>query len=469
MSRSINAFADDALGTHDAVGLAAEIAAGNVCPSEAVEAALRRAEAVNEDLNAIAESTVERARTMASAGTSGVFAGVPSYIKDSDAVEGSPNRFGSRAMPITPATESSPFVQQYESTGVIPLGTSTMPEFGLTATTEPLLTGITRNPWSLDHSTGGSSGGSAALVAAGVVPIAHANDGGGSIRIPAAYCGLVGLKPTRDRIRQIELPRIVPINISVQGVLSRTVRDTAMFMYGTEQHYHHEGLPLVGHVTDPLDRPLRIGMITADAEGVVFDSRSVSETHRVGQLCESLGHGVEPIASPFPSWFADAFTVYWGLFPALLWRLGTRAVGQDFDRDQLEPWTKYLVKHFNRNVANAPRAVRRLRRFEQEYREIFAGYDVLLSPTLGRPVPEIGYFDPSIAGEVHMARVTSHVSITPFQNVSGGPAISLPLATDDGGRPLGIHFGADLGQDALLIELALQLEQASPWKTLADA
>ncbi len=469
MTRSIHAFADDALGTHDAVGLAAEIAAGRVSPTEAVDAALARADNVNGEINAIVTPTADRAKNMAAAGTTGVFAGVPTYIKDTDAIEGVPNRFGSRAMPDTPAAESSPLVVQYESTGVIPLGSSTLPEFGLTATTEPLLTGATRNPWSLDHSTGGSSGGSAALVAAGVVPIAHANDGGGSIRIPAANCGLVGLKPTRERIRQTELPKIVPINIAVQGVVSRTVRDTAMFMHGAEQHFRHGDLPPIGHVVDPLDRPLRIGMFTTDAEGVTFDSRSVAETERIGRLCESLGHRVQPIDNPFSPSFVDDFFVFWSLVPALMWRMGARAFGEGFDRDQLEPWTRYLAKYFNRHIHRLPGAVRRLRRFEADYRATFVDVDVLLSPTLGRPVPEIGYFDTTIPGDVHMARARSHVPITPFQNASGGPAISLPLATDDLGLPLGIHFGADHGREALLLELALQLEQASPWATLADA
>lgn len=468
MSRSIHSFTDDALGTHDAVGLAAEIAAGTVSADEAIDAALARAGAVDGELNAILTPTVDRARAMAAVGTSGVFAGVPTYIKDTDPVEGVPNTFGSRAMPTTPAKESSPFVQQYETTGVLPLGTSTLPEFGLTATTEPLLSGITRNPWSLDHSAGGSSGGSAALVASGVVPIAHANDGGGSIRIPASNCGLVGLKPTRDRIKTLELPKIIPLNIGVQGVVSRTVRDTAMFLHGAELHYRNDDLPAVGHVTDPLDRPLRVGVITTDATGVALDSRSVSETHRIAALCESLGHRVDAIDNPFPARFIDDFLVFWGFFPALLWRMGTKAISEDFDRDQLEPWTKYLVKHFNRNAARMPKVVRRLRRFEALYRGVFHGYDVLLSPTLGKPIPEIGYFDTTIAGEIHMARAKSHVPITPFQNVSGGPAISLPLGTDADGLPLGIHFGADLGQDALLVELALQLEEASPWTTLAD-
>ncbi|MEM7095336.1 MAG: amidase [Actinomycetota bacterium] len=468
MTDTVHAFADDALATHDAVGVAQEIAAGRVSPLEAVDAALARADTVNESLNAIAAPAIDRARTMAADGTSGVLAGVPTYIKDTDSIAGVPNRLGSRAMPDVPATESSPFVVQYESTGVVPLGTSTMPEFGLTASTEPMLTGVTRNPWSLAHSPGGSSGGSAAMVAAGVVPIAHANDGGGSIRIPAANCGLVGLKPSRDRMRGFELPKIIPIDLAVQGVVSRSVRDTALFAHGAEQHYRNDALAPVGHVTAPLDRSLRIGMITNDVEGVNFDSRTIAETERIGRLCESLGHRVEPIDNPFPAWFVEAFFIYWAFIPALMWRGGKQAISPEFDREQLEPWTKHLVKHFNRHVASFPMAVRRLRRFEQEYRRTFRDYDVLLSATLGRPVHEIGYFDPSIPGDVHLARARNHVPITPIHNVSGAPGISLPLAADSAGLPMGIHFAADVGEDALLLELALQLESASPWKTLAD-
>ena len=468
MTRRVHAFTDDALGTHDAVALAAEISAGNISAAEAVDAALARAEAVNDDLNAIVEPMPARARTMAAGNPTGVLAGVPTYIKDTDPIEGQPCRIGSRAIPSAPSPESSPFVIQYESTGVIPLGSSTLPEMGLTGTTEPILTGATRNPWSLDHSTGGSSGGSAAMVAAGVVPIAHANDGGGSIRIPASACGLVGLKPSRGRTRQTEMPKAIPLDIAVQGVVSRTVRDTAMFFHGAEQHHHEASLPAIGHVTDPIDRPLRIGLFTTDATGVRFDSRSIEETRRVAELCESLGHHVEPMESPSSSDFVDAFLIYWGLFPSLSARFGKRVFGEDFDRTQFEPWTKHLIKHFNRNIASVPKAVRLLKRSEAEYRQHFADVDVLLSPTLSRPVHEIGYFDPSIEGAVHMARAKAHFGITPYQNASGGPAISLPLGTDADGLPLGIHFGADVGEEALLLRLALQLEQASPWPTLAD-
>jgi amidase len=205
--RRVSAFGDDALGDLDAVSLAARLASGDVSSAELVEAAIDRAEMVDPELNAVAVWDVDRARGTAGSGvTGGVFAGVPTFVKGISAYAGLPNRMGSRATPDVPARTHSPEVEHFLSTGLVSLGLTTTPEFGLIATTESALTGRTRNPWSLEHSTGGSSGGSAAMVAAGVVPIAHANDGGGSIRIPASCCGIVGLKPSRGRIAAEPLP-----------------------------------------------------------------------------------------------------------------------------------------------------------------------------------------------------------------------------------------------------------------------
>ncbi|MEM9606537.1 MAG: amidase [Actinomycetota bacterium] len=469
MTVSFHTFTDDALGTLDAVGVAAAIAGGEVSATEVMDAAIARADQSAPVLNATVERIDDRARAGAAAAqpTDGVFAGVPTFIKDTDPVDGLPNRLGSRSMPDTPAEENSPFVEQFLSTGVVLMGNTTLPEFGLTASTEPLLTGTTRNPWSLDHSTGGSSGGSAALVAAGVVPIAHANDGGGSIRIPAACCGLVGLKPSRGRIRQIDTP--LPVDIVANGVVSRTVRDTAMFLHGAELAHANPDLPAIGHVTDPLDRPLRIGMYSEAPSGVSFDSRCNDETARIGALLEGLGHRVEAIGSPFARHLMDDFILYWAMSPTLIYRAGKRVFGDGFDRDQLEPWAKYLMKYFNRRAAKAPGAIRRLKRFADEYRAIFETYDVILAPTTGGPIHRLGDLAPTIPGEVHMDRVFQLFPITPMINAGGGPAVSLPLGTTSAGLPLGIHFAADLGQEALLLELSLQLEQAAGWPTLAEA
>lgn len=465
----MHAFGDDALGDHDAVALAEQVANGKVSPGELVEAALARAEAVNPRLNAVSLLDADGARARAAGSPTGVLAGVPTFIKGLASVAGLPNRFGSRAMPDTPAEANSPTVDQIESTGLLPVGLSTTPEFGLTATTEPALTGITRNPWNPNHSTGGSSGGSAALVAAGVVPIAHANDGGGSIRIPAASCGLVGLKPSRGRVDKEPDPKLMPVDFTIDGVVTRTVRDTAAFLYGAEQYRPVPRLAPVGHVTNPLDRPLRVGVIEERVDGVRFDSANRAAVADAATTMEELGHHVELIPNPFPAHFAADFILLWSMVPFAMWHAGARVMGEGWDRDQLEPWSKWLVRHFRRNAARAPTAFRRLRKFATEgYSASLQDHDVLLSSTLASPVPEVGYLDPTMDGDVLYERLLNHVAITPIQNVGGGPAISLPLAQDGGGLPLGIQFAADIGQEALLLALALQLEESEPWPTLAS-
>ena len=227
------------------------IRVGDIHAREAVEAAIARAEAVNPLLNAIVTPLFDSARRDVERSHAGAFAGVPTFIKDNDAVAGSPFLFGSRGLPVRPAAKSTPFVEQFLSLGLINLGKTTMPEFGLTGTTEPLLHGPTHNPWNLGFSPGGSSGGAAALVAAGVVPIAHANDGGGSIRIPASCCGLVGLKPSRGRLVDVEGTKLFPVKILHQGMLSRSVRDTAVFFHAAERYHRNPKLPEIGLVTRP--------------------------------------------------------------------------------------------------------------------------------------------------------------------------------------------------------------------------
>ena len=230
MNKKINAFANDALGTLDAVGVAEAIAAKKISVAEATEAAISRAEAVNGDLNAIVLKTYDDARNVAGLNEKGLLYGVPSFIKDNENIKGYPTQKGTGAFKAKPAKSNSKYVKQFLSTGVNCIGKSTLPEFGFICSTENERWGITRNPWDTDYTTGGSSSGSAALVASGVVPIAIANDGAGSTRLPASCCGLVGLKPTRDRLMPMFGTETLPVNIVYSGVLTRTVRDTAAFM-----------------------------------------------------------------------------------------------------------------------------------------------------------------------------------------------------------------------------------------------
>jgi amidase len=232
---AIHAFGNDVLAVHDAVALAAMVQRGDVSSLELVEAAIARAEKVNPALQAIELKDYPRARRQANESIEGIFAGVPSFIKDNTNIAQWPTRHGSRATPSTPAKKNGTFAEQFLSLGLVLLGKSRLPEFGFNCTTEFADDPPACNPWNTDYSCGGSSGGAAALVAAGVVPVAHANDGGGSIRIPAACCGLVGLKPSRSRFVTHEMAKSLPVQIVCDGIVSRTVRDTAHFVAGAER------------------------------------------------------------------------------------------------------------------------------------------------------------------------------------------------------------------------------------------
>jgi len=257
--------AADALGDLDGVGVAARIRSGEISAAEAANAAIARAERVNPTLNFIATPCFDYARARAATNPSGVFGGVPTLVKDLTPLAGIRQMSGSRAFRDYVSRENGPYTDALLVSGLTPIGKSTTPEFGLTCTTEPMVTGATKNPWDITRIAGGSSGGSAAAVAAGVVPVAHANDGGGSVRIPAAICGLVGLKVSRGRC--ITLPDNSPVPIGVEGCVSRSVRDTAAWLAITEQHGAGAAFTPVGAVTGPNTRRLRIGLAIPDPIG----------------------------------------------------------------------------------------------------------------------------------------------------------------------------------------------------------
>ncbi len=461
----VSAFCDDVLGRADAVEIARRIRDGEIHSSEAVEAAIGRAQRVDPALNAIATPLFEAARETARISLAGAFAGVPSFIKDTDAVAGSPLRFGTRGLPNTPAPKSSPFVEQFLSLGLINLGKTTLSEFGLTGTTEAVLYGRTHNPWKLGFSPGGSSGGSAALVAAGVVPIAHANDGGGSTRIPASCCGLVGLKPSRGRLVEFEGARLMPIRLQHHGIVSRSVRDTAVFYHAAERIYRNRKLPEIGLVTSP-GRRLRIGFFTGLGGGEPAHPECVSAVAEAAKVCEGLGHAVEEVAPPFDDYFHEDFLLLWSMMAFAIARAGRRLVHPELDPTKLEDFTQQLARHFRDNARKAPGAIRRLRSFGRRHAERFDTYDVLMCPTMATPPTEHGFIGPEVPYETSLERMRWMIPFTPVQNVSGEPAMSLPLAQSRDGLPIGIQLAAEMGAERTLIELALELEQASAWPTL---
>ena len=459
----ISAYCDDVMGTRDGVGLAALIAAGEIQAYEVVDAAIDRARKVNPALNAIVTETFEQARYQQKMPATGLLAGVPSFIKDNEDVEGVPTLIGTRALPNRPADASSRFVKQFLSAGLVSLGKTTLPEFGLTATTESLVTGSTHNPWNIDYSTGGSSGGSAALVAAGVVPLAHGNDGGGSIRIPAACCGLVGLKPSRGRLPDVEGTEKMLIHIICNGLISRSVRDTAAFYAAIEENYRNLDLPEIGLVQHPGKDRLRIGLFTDPPHDVSSHADSIEVTVKTGKLCEDLGHHVEAIACPFEAQIMEDFILYWGMLAFFIQYFGKKMLDTGFEKRKLEIWTLGLSRFFSKKFLKAPFAIRRLKKFSNRYEKIFEDYDILLSPTLAHAPPKIGYMGPEVSFETHFERIRQYVAFTPLQNITGAPAISLPMGFSKKGLPIGCQFAAAFGQEKRLLELAFEMEEARPW------
>ncbi|MGN7779244.1 amidase [Mycolicibacterium sp. 22603] len=461
----IHAFGDDALGDHDAVGLAAALRAGAVSRAEVIEAAVARAEAVDPALNGLAYRAYDRAR--ASAARGGFFAGVPTFIKDNADVAGMPTMDGTDAWTPRPAPADGDFARAYLGTGLVALGKTQLSEFGFSASAEHPRLGAVRNPWDTDHTAGASSSGSGAFVAAGVVPIAHANDGGGSIRIPAACNGLVGLKPTRGRLPLDRQMRQMPLRIVANGVVTRSVRDTAAFYREMELLYRNPKLPAIGDVTGPGRRRLRIA-VTTESIARAAGPQVREATMKTAALLEGLGHQVTEIANPIPSSFIDDFLHYWSLLAFALVRGGKRTFGASFDPDRLDNLTRGLERLAARNLHRMPLVITRLSRIRRITAQLGHRYDVLLMPTLADVTPRVGHLDPTADYRQIIDRLIDWVAFTPLQNVTGDPAISLPLSTSDDGLPLGAMFAATQGNERVLLELAFELEQASPFARIQD-
>jgi amidase len=460
--------ASDELARLDAVGLAAAIAGGELSARQATEAAIARADALNPELNALVVTDFERALAHAAAPGDGAFAGVPTVVKDNENVFGLPTRSGSLATPAEPAEADSPFVSQFRSTGVVVIGKSTLPAFGFNASTEFDDAPPTRNPWNLAFSCGASSGGSAALVASGVLPIAHANDGGGSIRIPAAACGLVGLKATRGRIVDPLESASLPVNILANGIVSRTVRDTAAFVEAAEAFRPPAGMPAVGRVEGPNDRRLRIGLIVDSVTGIPTDDETRAAVTETARLLEKLGHEVIAVPAPVDERFIADFSHYWSLLAFSMRRFGRRLYGREFDVTQLDQLTLFLAKRFLRQAWRTPRAIAGLRRTTAAYEASFekAGVEAVLSPTLAHTTPRLGYLSAEAGFPEMFDRLQRYVAFTPLHNASGAPGISVPAGLTQEGLPIGVHLSARLGQDRTLLELAYELEAARPFPSL---
>lgn len=459
----VHAFQDDALGEHDAVGLAAAIRRGEVGAAEVARDAAERVRLVEARLNAVqAYADVPSAAI----GAGGDFAGVPTFVKDNTEYRGLPTGHGSAAFTPRAARQHAPFARQFLSSGVTVLGKTRLPEFGFSPTTEYEGAEPVRNPWNTEYSAGGSSGGSAALVAAGAVPIAHANDGGGSIRIPAACCGLVGLKPTRGRVVANAQSRQLPLDLVSDGIVSRSVRDTAAFLAAAEKHWRNPKLPPLGLVEGPSERRLRIGFLLDSPNGVHSDAATRAAVTETVATLERLGHTVEPVELAIDPRFTDDFLTYWGLLSFLIGATG-RTLGGDFDRHRMDGLSRGLRGTYVENWRRTPGVLRRLKRTKEAYAAAFRGLDLVLSPVLAHTTPPIGHLSPTVPYETLVERILAYVAFTPLDNVVGTPSISLPTpgATEDG-LPVGIMFSGRPGSERALLETAFALEAERPFRRI---
>ena len=460
----------DELARLDAVATAEAVRRREVSAEEVVVAAIARARAVDPRIGAVACEDYERAVGRARRAGAGAFAGVPTFIKDMTDVAGLPTRNGSDAFANAgPATTTSGIAQQMFDMGMVGLGKSTLPEFGFTPSTEFPDGAPTRNPWNLDRSAGGSSGGAAALVASGVVPIAHGQDGGGSIRLPAACNGLVGLKSSRGRLPADPHDWLLPVSLVVDGVLTRTVRDTAAYFAEADRRHRPAKLPPLGDVTVPVGRRLRVGALLESPAGVAIDAPTRRVFAQTVAVLEELGHDVRSVEAPVGAQFAEDFVHYWSMLAYAVSVAGRQLFDPSFDKARLTMLTNGLAARFRSKAASTPGVVRRLRRSAAAYEAQFDDLDVILSPTVAHLPPELGHLGTDLPFDVLFPRVEQWVGFTPLANATGTPAISLPLGHDDATNlPVGMMFSAAMGRDGLLLRLAIELEAARPFRSLAD-
>jgi amidase len=452
----------------DATEQAKMIRSGQISALEMVMSAIERIELLNPDLNAVVTKSFEQAIDIAKLNPKGgPFSGVPYLVKDLLDQKGVRTTSGSRMFANRIANRNSSNVQAAFDMGLISLGKTNTPEFGLTGTTESLLLGTAKNPWNVLHNTGGSSGGSAAAVASGMVAIASASDGGGSIRVPASCCGIVGLKPSLYRTIDDAQPNR-PIDLSVRFVHTRSVRDSATALYHMQQTDPSGKLPKIPMQILPNRQRLRIALLTTNMLGKEADSDVKNSIENTAALCEELGHQIE-IIDPFIDGerFIDSFITMWAHGARTVIRVAEENFGRtDTVLNQLlEPWTLGLGQWFDRLPENhVEKALKRLKEDALKTKKIFNNYDVMLSPVVQTTAPKNGLMAPDIPYDQLLERSVNFITFTPLANVTGDPAMSLPLGWSSNGLPIGSHFHSSLGTEQLLLELALQLEEARPWK-----
>jgi amidase len=460
----------------DATEQASLVRRRQVTPLELVDAAIARIEHLNPVLNAVVTEQFDKARTLArGALPEGPFRGVPFLLKDlgGGAEAGARLTQGSKLLKDYVADYDSELVARFKRAGLVVVGRTSTPEFGIPPTTEPALFGPCKNPWSLDHSTGGSSGGAASAVAARLVPFAHASDAGGSIRIPASCCGVFGLKPTRGRN-----PLGPKLGESTAGLISElcvsvSVRDSAALLDATSG-------PAVGdpyaapyqsrpYVEELASRPakLRIGVMREPFNGAPVHSDCLAAVDAAVTLCRELGHEVveaAPTVADAAAFFSSFVTV-WTVSAAVSLRAAEDLAGRPATEADVEPLTWALAQMGGGCTApDYVHATRRLHRAAREIARFFVGYDALITPTLAQPPVRLGELacprEEPLRGFI---KAGGYAAFTPVFNITGQPAMSVPLHWNEEGLPIGVQFAGRFGDEATLLRLAAQLEMECPW------
>ena len=469
------------LGARDATELAALVAKGDVSPTELLDAALAAVTQRNPAINAVVLIQEAAARHAIAAGLPhGPFRGVPFLLKDlgCEAVD-FPSHNGSRLLANTRYGQDSAIYQRIRATGVVTFGRTTSPEGGIGAVTEAVVYGgPTRNPWNLDHTPGGSSGGAGAAVAAGIVAMAHGSDGGGSVRIPASSCGLFGFKPTRARLPDGPYAGEGWAGMSIDGFLTRSVRDSAVMLdacAGDDQGAPYVAPPLGQGYAAAISRPprrLRVAICDTTLTGDPIDPAVAAVVRKVGRLLESLGHSVSPgyPAAADTAQMMQAWTDIVAVGTALSIRSALH--GRDLTAQDVEGIGRGAAEYAQSlSPLRYLQAVGEIHSYGRQMAAYFAtGPDILLTATLAEPPAKIGRFHHDRTDFVNYRTGPGGIfEYSPFCaafNASGQPAASLPMGTSPQGLPIGVHLAAGFGRDEELIALCAELELAQPWATL---
>ena len=461
----------------DGVELARLVQQGKASPTELLEEAIARADAINPKLNAIIHRLDEQARSVAASmskqktSEQATLQGVPFLTKDLTVMtKGDPYHAGNVALRDSDfrAGHTTHLAKMFQQLGLVNFGRTNTPEFGGTVTTEPISHGVCRNPWNIDHSTGGSSGGSAAAVAAGIVPIAHANDGGGSIRIPASECGLVGLKPSKGRVSFGPKIGEAWAGAAIDGVVTRTIRDTARVLDGISQPWigdpYWAPLPAMSfeQAISDVPRQLRVGLVTESSWGTVHPE-CIMAVEQTALALQDLGHLVE-VAKPdalFDDDLFEHFKVVLASSEAFSVEKLQDAVGRRFETGDMEADTQALVELGRKYSATDYLAsVEWFHSYTRQMASWWQEFDLLLTPVIAEPPPKIGELrDPRTGTK----RLRELLLFTAQFNITGQPAISLPMHTSKEGLPIGVQLVAAMHGESLLLQVGQQLEDASSW------